>query len=311
MVLKSAGGHRIIPIGHLVLLPRNGDWSIAFQRDMRAIVLSVTSDALHGRHSGKPRLGEPRVVPPGGFADVFARLLDATARTLDTLSDAEWNSLAQSLVDLQLTLTHQLAASSADAGSSATQAALLHRICQTIERRLDDPDLVPARVAQAEGISERYLQKLFETVGDNFIASVGSSVPGPICRARLKRIVRSRRSPMPTASAIPRISVAPSVTASACRRANFASRRRSGRHSSTALPDSVAGRRRHWHSFAHIRARRRAAQPPAPAPTSKRRRSAGIIISRSTRAASIGAISAARCRHRSRSPRATPSPSKP
>ena len=33
---------------------------------------------------------------------------------------------------------------------------------------LDDPDLVPARVAQAEGISERYLQKLFETVGDNF-----------------------------------------------------------------------------------------------------------------------------------------------
>lgn len=168
MVLKSAGGHRIIPIGHLVLLPRNGDWSIAFQRDMRAIVLSVTSDALHGRHSGKPRLDEPRVVPPGGFADVFARLLDATARTLDTLSDAEWNSLAQSLVDLQLTLTHQLAASSADAGSSATQAALLHRICQTIERRLDDPDLVPARVAEAEGISERYLQKLFETVGDNF-----------------------------------------------------------------------------------------------------------------------------------------------
>jgi len=168
MVLKSAGSHRIVPVGHLVLLPRSGDWSIVFQRDMRAIVLSVTSEALHGRLSGKPRLGEPRVVPTTGFADVFARLLDATARTLDTLSDAEWNSLAQSLVDLLLTLAHQLAASTSDAGSSAAQAALLHRICQTIERRLDDPDLVPARVAQAEGISERYLQKLFETVGDNF-----------------------------------------------------------------------------------------------------------------------------------------------
>ena len=168
MVLRSAGGHRIVPVGHLVLLPRSGDWSIVFQRDMRAIVLSVTSEALHGRLSGKPRLGEPRVVPPSGFADVFSRLLDATARTLDTLSDAEWNSVAQSLVDLLLTLAHQLAASTSDAGSSATQAALLHRICQTIERRLDDPELVPARVAQAQGISERYLQKLFETVGDNF-----------------------------------------------------------------------------------------------------------------------------------------------
>ncbi|WP_456686263.1 AraC-like ligand-binding domain-containing protein, partial [Bradyrhizobium sp. P5_C11_2] len=153
MVLKSAAGHRIVPVGHLVLLPRSGDWSIVFQRDMRAIVLSVTSEALHGRLSGKPRLGEPRVVPPSGFADVFARLLDATARTLDTLSDAEWNAVAQSLVDLLLTLAHQLAASTSDAGSSATQAALLHRICQTIERRLDDPELVPARVAQAEGIS--------------------------------------------------------------------------------------------------------------------------------------------------------------
>nr|QDF37993.1 helix-turn-helix domain-containing protein [Bradyrhizobium symbiodeficiens] len=168
MVLKSAGSHRIVPVGHLVLLPRSGDWSIVFQRDMRAIVLSVTSEALHGRLSGKPRLGEARVVPTTGFADVFSRLLDAAARTLDTLSDAEWNSLAQSLVDLLLTLAHQLAASTSDAGSSAAQAALLHRICQTIERRLDDPDLVPVRVAQAEGISERYLQKLFETVGDNF-----------------------------------------------------------------------------------------------------------------------------------------------
>ncbi|WP_186294337.1 acetamidase/formamidase family protein [Bradyrhizobium guangdongense] len=168
VVLRSGAGHRIVPVGHLVLLPRGGDWNIVFQRDMRAIVLSVTSEALHGRFSGKPRFSEPRVVASGGLADVFARLLDATARTLDTLGDGEWTAVAQSLSDLLLTLVHQLATSSPDAGSSATQAALLHRICQTIERRLDDPALVPARVAQAEGISERYLQKLFEAVGDNF-----------------------------------------------------------------------------------------------------------------------------------------------
>src|SRR5262249_1568126 len=91
-----------------------------------------------------------------------------TARTMESLSDVEWAAVAQSLVDLLLTLTHRLSAPASEASHSATQAAILYRICQTIERRPDDPDLVPARVAQAAGISERYLQKLFEGVGDNF-----------------------------------------------------------------------------------------------------------------------------------------------
>ena len=168
VVLRAGGSHRIVPAGHLLVLPRNGDWSVVFQRDMRAIVLSVTPDALHGRISGKAWFGEPRVVAPGGLAEVLSRLLDATARTLETLADVEWAAVAHSLVDLLLTFVHQLAGPASDPGSTSTQAAILHRICQTIERRLDDPELAPAPVARAEGISERYLQKLFEGAGDNF-----------------------------------------------------------------------------------------------------------------------------------------------
>jgi acetamidase/formamidase/AraC-like DNA-binding protein len=168
VVLREGGSHRIVPAGHLLLLPRNGDWCVVFQRDMRAIVLSVTSEALQGRIAGKTSFNESRVVTPAGLADVLLHLLGATSRTLETLTDPEWSIVAQSLVELLLTLTHQLAGPATDASSTATQAAILHRICQTIERRLDDPALAPARVAQAEGISERYLQKLFEGVGDNF-----------------------------------------------------------------------------------------------------------------------------------------------
>ena len=168
VVLREGSSHRIIPVGHLLLLPRTCDWSVVFQRDMRAIVLSVTSEALHGRIAGKSRLAAPRVVGPGGLADVFSRMLDTTARILETLADVEWAAVAQSLVDLLLTFSHQVIGPASEASGTATQAAILHRICQTIERRLDDPELAPARVAQAEGISERYLQKLFEGVGDNF-----------------------------------------------------------------------------------------------------------------------------------------------
>ena len=168
VMLREGAGHRIVPAGQLLLLPRSGDWNVVFQRDMRAVVLSVTADALHGRIPGKLKFTQVHAVAPGGLGDVFARMLETTARNIETLTDVEWEAIAQGLVDLLLTLAHGLSAPATDSTNTATQAAILHRICQTIERRLDDPDLTPARVAQAEGISERYLQKLFEGVDDNF-----------------------------------------------------------------------------------------------------------------------------------------------
>jgi acetamidase/formamidase/AraC-like DNA-binding protein len=167
VTLRTQAGHQIISTGQLLLLPRKADWSVAFQRDMRAVILSVTSDAFHGRKVGKPGLDEVRVLPPVGFTEVFSRTLETAARNLETLSDPEWAAVAQGLADLLPTFMRQIATST-EAGGTATQAAILHRLCQTIERKLDDPDLTPARVAEAEGISERYLQKLFEGSGTSF-----------------------------------------------------------------------------------------------------------------------------------------------
>jgi len=168
VTLRTAAGHQIVSIGHLLLLPRKGDWSVSFQREMRAVVLSVTSDAFHGRKVSKPVLSEVRVLAPGGFTEVFSRTLESAARNLEALSDAEWMAVAQSLAELLPTFVRQLVAPTTEAGGTATQAAILHRLCQTIERKLDDPDLTPARVAATEGISERYLQKLFEGSGSSF-----------------------------------------------------------------------------------------------------------------------------------------------
>lgn len=168
VTLRTASGHQIVSIGHLLLLPRTGDWSVSFQRDMRAIILSVTSDAFGGRKVTKPVFSGVRALAPSGFTEVFSRTLESAARNLETLSDSEWAAVAQSLADLLPTFVRQLMAPATDAGGTATQAAILHRLCQTIERRLDDPDLTPARVAEAEGISERYLQKLFEGSGSSF-----------------------------------------------------------------------------------------------------------------------------------------------
>ncbi len=163
MVLRSAGAHRIVPVEHVAVLPRTEDWMITFQRDMRALVLSVAAGAFAGRKIGASEFGSARVLPPKGLAQVVARLLETTCDSFETLTETEWAAIAQTVAELVLTLVHRV-----DDTATATRTALLNRICQTIERQLDDPDLTPARVAQSEGISERYLQRLFEGTGDNF-----------------------------------------------------------------------------------------------------------------------------------------------
>src|SRR3982074_2864925 len=168
VTLRTAAGHQIISTGHLLLLPRRGDWSVAFQRDMRAVCVAFTREAFQGRRERKPVLDEVRVLASGGFTEVFARTLESAARNLETLSDPEWAAVAQGLADLLPTFVRQLVAPTTEAGGTATQAAILPRLCQTIERKLDDPELTPARVTEAEGISERYMQKLFEGSGSSF-----------------------------------------------------------------------------------------------------------------------------------------------
>ena len=164
-VLRQDGAPVPVPAGALLLLPRSGEWELAVPAGLQAVALSVRAAALRGRKTAAIAGGVARVLEAKGLAGILAQLMDASGRNLEALSSADWAATEASLAELFLALVSQHA--SAGSGTAA-QAALLHRLCQTIERRLDDPDLTPARVAQAEGISERYLQKLFEGTGDSF-----------------------------------------------------------------------------------------------------------------------------------------------
>ena len=52
--------------------------------------------------------------------------------------------------------------------ASSVRLALFHRICQTIEAELGDPELSLTKVARHQGISPRNMQKLFEFGGQSF-----------------------------------------------------------------------------------------------------------------------------------------------
>ena len=73
---------------------------------------------------------------------------------------------------VELALTEFLAAGLAESILGASQGGgvspHLHRISQTMETLLPDPDLSLRRLAEASGVSPRYIQKLFAAADDTF-----------------------------------------------------------------------------------------------------------------------------------------------
>lgn len=165
-VLRHQDDQDAVPAGQLVMAPPARGWQMQFPGELRAIVFAAPADSFRGRKISPLSLSRPRLLGGEGMADIVARTLHAAAASIDTLSDAEWEAVAQSTAELLLTLMVERTTAGADTPSG--KAALLQRIYASIERGIQNEDISVAEIAQAEGISERYVQKLFESTGENF-----------------------------------------------------------------------------------------------------------------------------------------------
>ena len=164
--VEAAGGPLWVPPGTLVLLPAGREWRIPLDRIVHIVALSLSDNVLRGRGAGWPSFAAPRRYQPEGFTRILIKFVETAAAEMDALSTAEWQALEQGIADLFLTMV--AGGESAGAATTPSLVALFNRVTLAIERRLHDPDLTAGRIARAEGISERYLQKLFEQNGVSF-----------------------------------------------------------------------------------------------------------------------------------------------
>jgi AraC-like DNA-binding protein len=135
----------------------------AISFDMLLIPQEVLSPLLAGG-----RLTRPWVVPRGSpIGSLLGTAFDAAKANLPLLPDELGDAVLHNLCGLVA-----LGCGASDEGQwngrSSVRAARLERAKQYIEQHLADPDLGPASIAAALGISVGHLHRLFEPTGTSF-----------------------------------------------------------------------------------------------------------------------------------------------
>jgi len=123
-------------------------------------VMKVSAAALGGRIRKPDRFCSMQFDATSGSGGLFHAMLGILPGRIDDMSSDLRAMVGRQLVDL-LVLTLNVDERTLTGGSSSVRGAHLLRIETFIRLRLGDPDLDPETIANACGISTRYLHELF------------------------------------------------------------------------------------------------------------------------------------------------------
>lgn len=176
-LLQLLEGELRISLGAETLAVREGDVVVGshdsraqmeFPGDHRFLLIHVP----HGFFGPAVRGHLPRtmslIASDTGAGRLLSGLLRSVADTINDLNNDRLRPVELSLAEFLLTALLEGAPARSLGGSAGARAMLLERVFQSIEMHLSDPALNLQSIAAEHGISTRYLQKLFETVGESF-----------------------------------------------------------------------------------------------------------------------------------------------
>jgi AraC family transcriptional activator of tynA and feaB len=162
-LIEQYGRSLKVETGDCLLIDCLAGFEFDFPQGVEALVLEIRRDWLKGW------LPAPE--------DAAARLIDGRSGWGATLASALSNvtpttvgasGLPPTVVAEQIVSLLALAAAHYDSSPTTHKRALLRRVTETIRERCHEPDLDPATVAAALGLSRRYVHLLFASVGTTF-----------------------------------------------------------------------------------------------------------------------------------------------
>jgi acetamidase/formamidase/AraC-like DNA-binding protein len=168
--LTVTAGSDILRIreGDIVFGHGNAAALLDFPRDHRILMIQIPADYFTARVRNHLPAGLSLIASDTGAGRILSGMLRSVGDTINDLNGDRLRPVELSLPDFLLTALMEGAPSKSLGGSAGARAMLLERVFQSIEMHLSDPHLNLEQVAAKHGISMRYLQKLFETVGDSF-----------------------------------------------------------------------------------------------------------------------------------------------
>lgn len=166
--LTSPAGTSSLGAGTLVVGAPEIDTTLRLEAPSRLMFVRFPKLAV------SPRLVAPiertvrALAEERGLARLFADYLAVLADRLGELDEADLPAVEQATIELFVAVLASSGGVAARGGAAGARATHLRRLCQRIEARLADPELSLVAVAAEDGISPRYLQKLFTAAGLKF-----------------------------------------------------------------------------------------------------------------------------------------------
>ncbi|HEY9211759.1 MAG TPA: acetamidase/formamidase family protein [Ancylobacter sp.] len=146
--------------GDLWICDPETPWSLQFRNDFELFLLQVPRERLAGRLGRGPNV--PTMVLGESVSAAATRpMMRALAANFAIMEDGDLIAAEAAITEMVLSA---LLAEARPEEDSATQVQAAHftRVCAQIEARLQEPDFSIADIAKAEGLSARYIQRLFE-----------------------------------------------------------------------------------------------------------------------------------------------------
>jgi AraC-like DNA-binding protein len=152
--------------GDILYGPTGRDSTLRLPEEFGLLYIKLPRAMLH------PRLLNPLGIQLGalrkqaGGHRVFAGMLQLIAENLEEITAAQIRPIEISLSEFVIASLAEN--SSVHSFGNVARAANFHRICQSIEDRLGDPELDLRKIADEQNASPRYIQKLFEEASLSF-----------------------------------------------------------------------------------------------------------------------------------------------
>ncbi|WP_055526470.1 helix-turn-helix domain-containing protein [Streptomyces graminilatus] len=183
-VIEQDGTYGTLEPGDIALCDTSRPYSFTYGTDFSTLLMLLPRPMLPVRPDDLRGLTARRMTADDGVAAVVGPFLRSLSEQHRDFTGPAAGSLMDGAVALVTALVTEKLARSV---LTAPQDATLLRIRTHIENRLYDPDLTPDSIAEAHGISRRYLFKLF--------AAQDLTVAGWIRTRRLEHCARDLASP--------------------------------------------------------------------------------------------------------------------